>query len=91
MVCLSNDHIARDCPLRKVMAGGSNPSAEHTGHHQSHFVANEISEDRDEEDSQEDMDPESCYFLDMDLSDHMLEQIFSDEEDAPENDPALSH
>ena len=90
VVCLSSDHIARDCPLRKVMAGDNSPSAEHTGHHQSHFIANDISEDRDEEDSQEDMDPESCYFLDMDLSDHILEQIFSDEEDASENDHALS-
>ena len=72
------------------MAGDNSPSAEHTGHHRSHFIANDISEDRDEEDSQEDMDPESCYFLDMDLSDHILEQIFSDEEDASENDHALS-
>ena len=72
------------------MAGDSNPSAEHRGHHQSHFIANEISEDRDEEDSQEDLDPESCYSLDVDLSDYILEQIFSDEEDASENDHALS-
>ena len=72
------------------MVGDKNPSAEHIGHHLSHFIANEIFEDRDEEDSRADMDPERCSFLDMDLSDHILEQIFSEREDASENDHALS-
>eukprot|EP00963_Diacronema_lutheri_P005143 scaffold383_cov351-Pavlova_lutheri.AAC.1 len=91
VVCLSSDHIARDCPLRKVMAGDSDPPVEYLGHHQSHFVENEISQDKDEEDPQEDMDPESFYFLDMDLSDPALEQIYCEEEEAPENGHALSH
>jgi len=91
VVCLSSDHIARDCPLRKVMAGDKEPSQDTQLPHQSHFIENDEYNTEESEEPLSVTEPEGCYYMDMDISDQLMEHLCCDDDARPENDQALSH
>ena len=91
VVCLSSDHIARDCPLRKVMTGEKETSKDTQSPHQSHFIETDNYNTDESEEPLSLNESESCYYMDMDFSDQLIEHLCCDDETTPENDQALSH
>lgn len=90
VVCLSGDHVARDCPLRKLMEGDR--ARDVSGHppHHSHYI-DEGGDEKEPFDSSTEDDADDCYFLDIDLADPLLEPSCGEEDAVQENGQALSH